>query len=118
MADPLLGCDLPAPHAWMPGIPIARNGRTRSSQVGGLSPRSVLANCVSANSHRELYKEKAMFSTSKEETYQDLTVKASLSGVDVTLGDFQRKGMSFKDFVAMIYPAIVAAAKAEKGESK
>lgn len=57
-----------------------------------------------------------MFSTSKQETYQDLTVKASLSGVDVSCRSFQRKGMSFKDFVAMIYPAIDQAAKAESAK--
>lgn len=57
--------------------------------------------------------------TAKEVKYQDATVKASLSGVDVTCRNFTRKGLSFDEFVAMIYPAISAAAKAEeKGESK
>jgi hypothetical protein len=56
--------------------------------------------------------------TSKEVKFQDATVRASLSGVDITCRNLWRKGISFEDFVAMIYPAIDAAAKAEeKGES-
>jgi len=56
--------------------------------------------------------------TSKEVKYQDATVKASLSGVDVTCRNLKLKGISFEDFVAMIYPAIDDAAKAaEKGAS-
>jgi glycine/serine hydroxymethyltransferase len=51
--------------------------------------------------------------TSKEVTVKDATVKASLSGVDITCRNLTRKGMSFEEFVDLIYPAIDAAANEE-----